>query len=100
MLDIKNDINPDYLNQLKELKTKYNSYDKYKNSNDYKISALAYWECAMPIYSEAVYKYYNEDGSFNIKALPNELRYMVGYRIPTEQKHSMAPLYIKRVLPT
>ena len=98
--DKENDINPDYLNQLKELKTKYNSYDKYKNSNDYKISALAYWECAMPIYSEALYKYYNEDGSFNIKALPNELRYMVGYRIPTEQKHSMAPLYIKRVLPT
>ena len=31
--------------------------------------------------------------------LPNELRRGIGYRIPTEDKYSMAPLYIKGFLP-
>lgn len=91
--------NPDYNKQLKEIQQKYKTFEEYSNSEDAKSATLAYWECAVPIYSEQLTKYYNEDGSFNIDKLPNELRYMLGYRIPTEDNHSMAPLYIKRVLP-
>ncbi len=74
-------------------------------------------ECYMPWYSakyfeplmdpktgmldiDAVHKNLtNKDGS-PMRVLPDELRKLIGYRIPTENKYSMFPLYIQGCLPT
>jgi hypothetical protein len=35
----------------------------------------------------------------DIEKMPDEMKKLVGYRIPTEDKYSMAPLIIKGFLP-
>lgn len=62
-------------------------------------------ECFLPAYSKKFYEPLlkrSEDGSYyylDIDELPEELRKIVGYRIPTEDKYSMMPLIIKGFLP-
>lgn len=61
-------------------------------------------ECYMPAYSKDFFQpFMKEDENGNPyldpTELPNELRRCIGYRIPTEDKYSMAPLYIKGFLP-
>lgn len=61
-------------------------------------------ECYMPASSKDFFKPFmktDENGSpyLDPTELPNELRRGIGYRIPTEDKYSMAPLYIKGFLP-
>lgn len=61
-------------------------------------------ECYMPAYSKDFFQpFMKEDENGNPyldpTELPNELRRVIGYRIPTEDKYSMAPLYIKGFLP-
>lgn len=61
---------------------------------------IKYYECYLPMWSkDFVDICTNEDGSLDINKLPDELRKMVGYRIPTEDKYSMMPLYVKDFLP-
>ena len=78
---------------------------------------VKYLECYMPAYSKKFYEGLliavdsegNEikEGSgkeiagytLDVNKLPEELRYAIGYRVPTEDKYSMAPLYIKGFLP-
>lgn len=75
--------------------------------------SIAYYECYMPAYSKEFYKHcltkkkdkvYNyQTGRYEEKEfeyldaskLPDELRNVIGYRIPTEDKYSMIPLRIK-----
>ena len=62
---------------------------------------IKYMECYMPAYSES---FYNElldpiTHTLNINKLPDNLRKVIGYRVPTEDKYSMIPLYIKGFLP-
>lgn len=75
--------------------------------------SIAYYECYMPAYSKEFYKHCltrKKDRVYNYKTgryeekeyeyldvskLPDELRNVVGYRIPTEDKYSMMPLRIK-----
>ena len=40
-----------------------------------------------------------ETHQLDITKLPDNLRKLIGYRVPTEDKYSMAPLYIKGFLP-
>lgn len=61
-------------------------------------------ECYMPAYSKDFFQPFmkaDENGNpyLDPSELPNELKKVIGYRIPTEDKYSMAPLYIKGFLP-
>ena len=63
--------------------------------------AIAYLECYMPAYSREFYEPLMKEGTheLDINKLPEDLRKLIGYRVPTEDKYSMAPLYIKGFLP-
>ena len=61
-------------------------------------------ECMLPAWSEKFFKYYmSEDKNGNkfldIDKVPEDLKRMVGYRIPTENKYSMLPLRVVGFLP-
>jgi hypothetical protein len=65
-------------------------------------------ECYLPAYSKQFYAPFmvtkhTEEGEeyqeLDINKMPLELRRLVGYRIPTEDKYSMAPLIVKGFLP-
>lgn len=65
---------------------------------------IKYAECMLPAWSEKFFKYYmSEDKNGNkfldIDKVPEDLRRMVGYRIPTENKYSMLPLRVVGFLP-
>ena len=65
-------------------------------------------ECYLPAYSKDFYQLFavtkvdkdgNEYQELDVTKMPLELRKIIGYRIPTEDKYSMAPLIIKGFLP-
>lgn len=68
---------------------------------------MKYMECYLPAYSRQffeplmTYKTVNgqQVGELDVTRLPESMRRIIGYRIPTEDKYSMAPLYIKGFLP-
>ena len=62
---------------------------------------IKYLECYMPAYSRKFYEPLMKPGTheLDITKLPEDLRKLIGYRVPTEDKYSMAPLYIKGFLP-
>lgn len=71
----------------------------YEGAGDTK--RIKYMECYMPAYSREFYEPLMdpETHQLDINKLPEDLRRLVGYRIPTEDKYSMAPLRIKGFLP-
>jgi len=64
---------------------------------------VKHMECYMPVYDTQLLNYlYQTQGAkdvFDIESIPEELLQAIGYRIPTEDKYSMAPLKIKGFLP-
>lgn len=65
-----------------------------------KNKRIKYLECYMPAYSRQFYEpLMDEHGRLDVEKLPPYLRKLIGYRVPTEDKYSMAPLYIKGFLP-
>lgn len=62
---------------------------------------IKYLECYMPAYSRKFYEPLMKEGTheLDITKLPEDLRKLIGYRVPTEDKYSMVPLYIKGFLP-
>ena len=84
---------------------------EYKKFIEDKQASVAYFECYMPIPSselEEALTRYDKDGHSYIMSMeeavkegiiPEEMKKAIGYRIPTEDKYSMAPLYIKGFLP-
>ena len=74
-----------------------------------KNKRIKYLECYMPAYSREFYEPLmdpethvldiNKKGADGKPILSNDLRKLIGYRVPTEDKYSMAPLYIKGFLP-
>ena len=76
------------------------SYEDYLRENQ---KGVAYYEvyCAMPT-DDVFMKFANKDGMIDIEAVERvapDLLKMIGYRIPTEDKYSMAPLKIVGFLP-
>lgn len=70
----------------------------YEGEGDNK--RIKYLECYMPAYSREFYEpLMDENGQLDVRKLPKDLRRLIGYRVPTEDKYSMAPLYIKGFLP-
>lgn len=77
-------------------------YEKFvKEAREKGDLAIAYLECYMPAYSREFYEPLMDPNThqLDITKLPEDLRKLVGYRVPTEDKYSMAPLYIKGFLP-
>ena len=76
------------------------SYEDYIKENQ---GGIAYFEVFAPIYSNQLFtQFADKNGAINMQALemldPDLLK-MIGYRIPTEDKYSMAPLKIVGFLP-
>lgn len=76
------------------------SYEDYIRENQ---AGIAYFEVFAPIYSNQLFtQFADKNGVINMQALemldPDLLK-MIGYRIPTEDKYSMAPLKIVGFLP-
>lgn len=76
------------------------SYEDYIKENQ---AGIAYFEVFAPIYSNQLFtQFADKNGVINMQALemldPDLLK-MIGYRIPTEDKYSMAPLKIVGFLP-
>ena len=70
----------------------------YEGKGDSK--RIKYLECYMPAYSRDFYEpLMDENGQLDVRKLPKDLRKLIGYRVPTEDKYSMVPLYIKGFLP-
>lgn len=66
-----------------------------------KDGGIKCFECYMPWYTK---KYFKElidpkTGQLDIRKVPEDLRKLIGYRTPTEDKYSMVPLLIKGFLP-
>ncbi len=58
---------------------------------------IGYAEAAMPAWTE---KFFNKDGKLiDIDSIPNELKELIVYRIPTEGLHSMMPIRVVKFLP-
>lgn len=78
----------------------YNTYDDYIKENQ---RGIAYFEVFAPAYTKELFKeFMNSEGEVDVEAINQispELLKMVGYRIPTEDKYSMAPLKIVGFLP-
>jgi hypothetical protein len=62
---------------------------------------IKYLECYMPAYSREFYEPLMNPNThqLDVTKLPEDLRKLIGYRVPTEDKYSIAPLYIKGFLP-
>lgn len=76
------------------------AYEKYIKSNQ---GGIAYFEVFAPIFNEDIFhRFANPDGTIDIasmeKVCPEALQ-MIGYRIPTEDKYSCAPIKIVGFLP-
>lgn len=62
---------------------------------------IKYYECYLPAYSRQMFEPLidSETHQLDVSKLPQSLRKIIGYRVPTEDKYSMIPLYIKGFLP-
>ena len=57
-------------------------------------------ECKLPWWSKKYFEpMLDENGQLDINKVPENLREMIGYRIPTEDKYSMMPLIVTGFLP-
>ena len=76
------------------------AYEKYIRDNQ---GGIAYFEVFAPIFNEEIFtRFADPDGTIDIatmeKVCPEALQ-MIGYRIPTEDKYSCAPIKIVGFLP-
>lgn len=75
----------------------------YKNYIKENQSGIAYYEVFAPIYMNELFSEFQDaNGNIDIatiEAINPDLLKMIGYRIPTEDKYSMAPLKIVGFLP-
>lgn len=78
------------------------SYEEFvKNAQKEGKLSIMYLECYMPAYSREFYEPLMDPNThqLDVTKLPEDLRKLIGYRVPTEDKYSMAPLFIKGFLP-
>lgn len=112
-IQVQNLINSFIKNKITKQKIKGGSLIQVSNyglTQDLKVvyegegneKRVKYLEAYLPAYSKAFIEEYLEEGSHVIDAnnLPEELRKVIGYRVPTEDKYSMLPIYIKGFLPS
>ena len=101
-------LNVRYQDENGEVKDTFEEYLKKNpeaSKEDYRRylgnTRLAYMECLLPMWSKDLMEALtNERGLVNFKKLPKSLREIIGYRIPTEDHYSMAPLKVVGFVPT
>lgn len=85
---------------LTDEQKKYSSYQDYIHENQ---GGVAYFEVFAPIWSDDIAnKFMDKDGNIDMKAIEEtnpELLKLITYRIPTEDKYSMAPCKIVGFMP-
>lgn len=79
---------------------KYESYDDYKHENQ---AGIAYFEVFAPAWMRSLFKYFTDAyGNIDLETLeilnPDLLK-MISYRIPTEDKYSIAPMKLVGFMP-
>ena len=89
---------------LLQTRKEFNGTDaEYRNYIKENQAGIAYFEVFAPIYSNELFQQFaDKDGNIDIETIERvnpDLLKMVGYRIPTEDKYSMAPLKIVGFLP-
>ena len=68
--------------------------EQYENTVA-KDAVVAYMECYLPLWSkDFIEAYMGTDGKLNTDKFPEELKYLIGYRVPTEDHYSMCPLKV------
>lgn len=73
---------------------------KRKNAKGEKEDYIAYAECLMPAWSRDFFEaFMDENGVLDFNKVPEELKQMVGFRIPTEGLCSSLPLKVVGFLP-
>jgi hypothetical protein len=72
---------------------------KYKYDSDGKIIGIDHIEAAVPANYGFLSEYADEHGNIDIEKVPEDLRYGIFYRIPTEGKYSIFPIKITKILP-
>lgn len=76
------------------------TYKEYIKENQ---AGIAYFEVYAPIWSKRLFEQFaNADGTIDIKTIEElnpELLKMIGYRIPTEDKYSCAPMKVVGFMP-
>ena len=94
------DKNGNLLKTRKEFEGTDEEFKQYLRDNQ---TGIAYFEVFAPIYANSLFNQFaDKDGNISIEAieaLDPDLLKMIGYRIPTEAKYSMAPLKIVGFLP-
>lgn len=85
---------------LTDEQKKYSSYQDYAKENQ---GGIAYYEVFAPIWSDEIAeKFMDKDGNIDMKAIEEtnpEMLKLITYRIPTEDKYSMAPCKIVGFMP-
>lgn len=85
---------------LTDEQKKYNSYGDYIHENQ---GGIAHFEVFAPIWSDEIAeKFMDKNGNIDMKAIEEtnpELLKLITYRIPTEDKYSMAPCKIVGFMP-
>lgn len=85
---------------LTDEQKKYSSYQEYAKENQ---GGIAYYEVFAPIWSDEIAeKFMDKDGNIDMKAIEEtnpEMLNLITYRIPTEDKYSMAPCKIVGFMP-
>lgn len=85
---------------LTDEQKKYSSYKDYIHENQ---GGIAYFEVFAPIWSDDIAeKFMDENGNIDMKAIEEtnpEMLKLITYRIPTEDKYSMAPCKIVDFMP-
>jgi hypothetical protein len=70
------------------------------NKEEDKASGVKYAECYLPAWSKKYFtEFMDENGNIDLEKIPDDLKKMIGYRIPTEHKYSILPLKVKGFLP-
>ena len=94
------DKNGNLLKTRKEFNGTDKEFKQYLKDNQ---AGIAYFEVFAPIYANNLFNQFaDKNGNISIEAieaLDPDLLKMIGYRIPTEAKYSMAPLKIVGFLP-
>lgn len=73
---------------------------KYKEGKDKSIENIEYIGCYMPMYTKKLFeKYMDDEGNVDINKMPDNIKKLVGYRLPFEDFYSLLPLKIVDFLP-
>ena len=101
--DKNGDILPTLTEWLNKEENKGKTVDDYKKFLKEDQGGVAYYECYAPAYmQELLQDFMDEKGNLDIESIEAtnpELLDMIGYRIPSEDLYSVAPLRIKGFLP-